>query len=103
MATFYDSLPLNVIKKLVKMELVETCETTGVEIKAIEFDDNIYGYDEDPKLQELNQMLTVTANIEGATKSNDNGEHPWLLEWSADMGQFTSVMRDDQDEDVIGS
>ena len=97
--TFYDSMPLTVVKKLVKTELVETCETTGVEIKAIEFDDNLYGGpsdDEELNTDELNQMLTVIASVEGATNDGDNGEHPWLLEWSCDMAQFTSIMRTDQ-------
>ena len=48
MATFYDALPLAVIKQLVKAELMDACRTTEVEIHGIEFDDELYGYDEDP-------------------------------------------------------
>lgn len=98
MATFYDSLPLNVVKRLVKAELMEAYRTTKVEIVSFEFDDDIYGYDDDPKAQELLQQLTVTATVEGDEEcfSKDYGTHPWLMEWSADMGQFTSLMRADQ-------
>lgn len=101
MATFYDSLPLTVVKQLIKAELMEAYRTTEVEIHGIEFDDDIYGYDEDPKSQELLQRLKVTATVSGNEKcfSKDYGTHPWSLEWSADMGQFTTLMRDDQDND----
>lgn len=102
MATFYDSLPLNVVKKLIKAELMEAYRTTEVEIHSIEFDDDIYGYDEDPKSQELLQQMTVTATVHGNEQcfNEDYGTHPWLLEWSADMGQFTSLMRSDQKKDA---
>ena len=100
MATFYDSLPLAVIKQLVKAELMDAYRTTEVEIHGIEFDDNLYGYDEDPKSQELLQRLTVTATVNGNEEcfSEDYGTHSWQLEWSADMGQFTQLERADQDE-----
>ena len=100
MATFYDSLPLKVIKQLVKAELMEAYRTTEVEIHGIEFDDDLYGYDEKPELQELLQRLTVTATVKGSEKcfSEDYGTHPWWLEWSADMAQFTQLSRADQDE-----
>lgn len=102
MATFYDSLPLTVIKQLVKAELMEAYRTTEVEIHGIEFDDNLYGYDEKTELQELLQQLMVTATVKGseACFSNDYGTHPWLLEWSADMVQFTRLERADQDNDA---
>lgn len=101
MATFYDSLPLCVVKQLVKAKLMEACRTTKVEIICFEFDEDIYGYDDDPELQELLQQLTVTATIDGDEEcfSKDYGTHPWLLEWSADMAQFTSLARADQDND----
>jgi hypothetical protein len=38
MATFYDSLPLSVVKQLVKAELMEAYRTTKVEIISYEFD-----------------------------------------------------------------
>ena len=105
MATFYDSLPLTVIKQLVKAELMEAYRTTEVEIHGIEFDDNLYGYDEDPKLQELLQRLTVTATVNGSEEcfSEDYGTHPWTLEWSADMVQFTQLERADEEEDSTAS
>jgi len=96
MVTFYDSLPLNVVRQLIKVELMETCKTTEVEIKSIEFDDNVYGLDEDPKSQEVGQRMKVTADVKGSVYENDNGIHSWVLEWSADMCQFISVCRDDQ-------
>lgn len=92
-------MPLSVIKRLVKVELMEACKTTNVVIKAIEFDDELYGYDEDPDLQELNQMLTVIADISTDDErfADCNGVHPWMMEWSCDMAQFITVMRDDQE------
>ena len=101
MATFYDALPLAVIKQLVKAELMQHCRTTEVEIHGIEFDDNLYGYDEDPAQQELLQRLTVKATITGSEECfrKDYGTHPWWLEWSADMAQFTQSARADQDDD----
>lgn len=101
MATFYDSLPLSVVKQLVKAELMEAYRTTKVEIISFEFDEDIYGYDDDPELQELLQQLTVTATVEGDEDcfKEDYGKHPWLLEWDANMVQFTSLARADQNDD----
>ena len=101
MATFYDSLPLSVVKQLVKAELMEACRTTKVEIISYEFDEDIYGYDDDPESQELLQQLTVTATVEGDEDcfKEDYGKHPWLLEWDANMVQFTRLERADQGED----
>lgn len=103
MATFYDSLPLNVIKQVIKAELMESTKATECAIESMEFDDEIYGYDEDPKLQELNQQLTVVATLKGDAPqfSKEYGTHPWLMEWSADMAQFTSLCRMDQDDDKL--
>jgi hypothetical protein len=105
MATFYDSLPLSVVKQLVKAELMEAYRTTKVEIISYEFDEDIYGYDDDPESQELLQQLTVTATVEGDEDcfKEDYGKHPWLLEWDANMVQFTSLMRADQGEDKDAS
>ena len=99
MATFYDSLPLNVIKQVIKAELMEGTKATKCEIVSIEFDDEIYGYDEDPQKQELLQQLTVTATLEGDAEpfARDYGTHPWMMEWSADMAQFVSSSREDQE------
>lgn len=101
MATFYDSLPLRVVKQLVKAELMEAYRTTKVEIISFEFDENLYSYDDDPELQELLQQLTVTATVEGDEDcfKEDYGKHPWLLEWDANMVQFTRLERADQGED----
>jgi len=108
MATFYDSLPLSVVKQLVKAELMEAYRTTKVEIISFEFDEDIYGYDDDPEypeLQDLLQQLTVTATVEGDEDcfKEDYGKHPWLLEWDANMVQFTSLIRADQGEDKDAS
>lgn len=99
MATFYDSLPLCVVKQLVKAELMEAYRTTKVEIISFEFDEDYYGYDDDPESQELLQKLTVTATVEGDEDcfKEDYGKHPWLLEWDANMVQFTRLERDDQE------
>lgn len=97
MATFYDSLPLNTVLRLVKMELVEACETTRVKIKTIEYDDEIYCYNEGYN-EEKQQHLTAVACVEGAKFASDNGEHPWLLEWSCNMSMFISVGRTDQED-----
>lgn len=105
MATFYDSLPLSVVKQLVKAELMEAYRTTKVEIISFEFDENLYDYDDDPELQELLQQLTVTATVEGDEDcfKEDYGKHPWLLEWDANMARFTSLARADQGEDKDAS
>lgn len=105
MATFYDALPLTVIKRLVKAELMEAYRTTEVEIHGIAFDENLYGYADEPEEQELLQRLTVTATVKGSEEcfSKDYGTHPWLLEWSADMAQFTQLERADQEEDDTAS
>lgn len=101
MATFYDSLPLNVIKQVIKAELLEATKATNCEIISIEFDDEIYGCCDNPQMQELEQRLTVTVAMEGDVPafSKDYGTHPWLMEWSADMAKFFSLYRMDQDED----
>ena len=101
MATFYDSLPLSVVKQLVKAELMEAYRTTKVDIISFEFDEDIYGYDDDPESQELLQQLTVTATVEGNEDcfKEDYGKHPWLLEWDANMVKFISLARADQDDD----
>ena len=105
MATFYDSLPLSVVRQLVKAELMEAYRTTKVEIISFEFDEDLYGYDDDPESQELLQQLTVTATVEGDEDcfKEDYGKHPWLLEWDANMAQFTSLARVDQDENKDAS
>ena len=105
MATFYDSLPLSVVKQLVKAELMEAYRTTKVEIISFEFDEDLYGYDDDPELQELLQQLTVTATVEGDEDcfKEDYGKHPWLVEWDANMAQFTRLERADQDDDKDAS
>lgn len=105
MATFYDSLPLSVVKQLVKAELMEAYRTTKVDIIGFEFDEDLYGYDDDSESQELLQQLTVTATVEGDEDcfKEDYGKHPWLLEWDANMVQFTSLMRADQGEDKDAS
>jgi hypothetical protein len=105
MATFYDALPLTVIKRLVKAELMEAYRTTEVEIHGIVFDENLYGYADEPELQELLQQLTVTATVEGDEDcfKEDYGKHTWLLEWDANMVQFTRLERADQDDDKDAS
>lgn len=105
MATFYDSLPLSVVKQLVKAEMMEAYRTTKVEIISFEFDENLYGYDDVPESQELLQQLTVTATVDGDEDcfKEDYGKHPWLLEWDANMVQFTSLWRADQGEDKDAS
>lgn len=105
MATFYGSLPLSVVKQLVKAELMEAYRTTKVEIISFEFDEDLYGYDDDPESQELFQQLTVTATVEGDEDcfKEDYGKHPWLLEWDANMVQFTRLERADQDDDKDAS
>ena len=101
MATFYDSLPLSMVKQLVKAELMEAYRTTKVEIISFEFDEDLYEYDDDPESQELLQQLTVTATVEGDEDcfKEDYGKHPWLLEWDTNMAQFTSLARADQGDD----
>ena len=105
MATFYDSLPLSVVKQLVKAEMMEAYRTTKVEIISFEFDENIYGYDDVPELQKLLQQLTVTATVDGDEDcfKEDYGKHPWLLEWDANMVKFTRLWRADQGEDKDAS
>lgn len=100
MSTFYDTLPLTVIKQLVKSELMQAYRTTEVEIHGIEFDGGIYSYY--GNLQEPIQRLTVKATVTGSEECfcKDYGTHPWLMEWSADMAQFTELYRTDKDDEV---
>ena len=86
-AIFFEDLKEDAQKRIIAHEMVTIlgCEPDEVEVENVTVEDDMYGYDEDPKKQEL--LEHAHADI--------NGE-AWLMVWDCFAHEFTTVMKENQ-------
>lgn len=86
-AIFFDDLKEDAQKRIIahEMETILDCEPNEVKVENVIIDDGLYGYDKDPKKQEL--LEHIHADI--------NGE-AWLMVWDCLTNEFTTEMKENQ-------
>lgn len=89
-AIFFSDMTEEGQKRVATQGLTEISEYSNytpdqIEVETITVDDDAYGYDEDPKKQEL--LEHIHADI--------NGE-AWLMVWDCFAHEFTTVMKENQ-------
>ena len=95
MATKIQSLPMAVVFKLVKADLMESYRTHDVQVLSIGLCDAGEVGD-----AENEQSILVTATVQSDEEcfAKDCGTHPWLMTWDEDECCFDFMSRDDQDD-----
>ena len=86
-AIFFEDLKEDAQKRIIAHEMatILVCEPDEVEVENVTVEDDMYGYDEDPKKQGL--LEHAHADI--------NGE-AWLMVWDCFAHEFTTVMKENQ-------
>ena len=86
-AIFFEDLKEDAQKIIIAHEMatILDCEPDEVEVENITVEDDMYGYDEDPKKQEM--LEHIHADI--------NGE-AWLMVWDCFAHEFTTDMKENQ-------
>ena len=86
-AIFFNDLKEEAQKRIIQHELMNIydCDPDSIDVDSINVDTDAYGYDEDPKKQEL--LEHVHADI--------NGE-AWLMVWDCFTHEFTTDMKENQ-------
>ena len=88
-------MPLNIVLKLAKEELMTVFQTVKVEILGVTLDYSYCGDFND------GAPLVVTSKMTDTVGSKKNcGKHPWLMLWDEDACGFHTIMRLDQNEEV---
>jgi hypothetical protein len=84
---FFEDLEEYAQERIIAHEMANIldCEPDEVEVENITTDEDFYGYDEDPKMQEL--LEHIHADI--------NGE-AWLMVWDCFTHEFTTDMKENQ-------
>lgn len=92
-----DSFPFKVIKKLIVAEMLESHPEYDIEFGPMKISD--VDYDEDN--YEATQFVEVMLHI-NTYNENDKAQcwHPWLFVWDCDRSEFSSIMRDDQTQQI---
>lgn len=83
-AIFFDDLKKNAQQRLIKDELESIVETPVTNIQ-VSIDKDLYGYDDDPNKQTLEQHI-------GAKVRYYKRTFTWLLVWNCYDHKFTTVM-----------
>lgn len=99
MATKIQSLPMAVVFKMVKADLMESYRTHDVQVLSIGLCDSEELDDAD---NEQSIMVMATVNSDEECFAKDCGTHPWVLTWDEDECCFCYSHRWDQDEDDDG-
>ena len=86
-AIFFEDLKEDAQKRIIadEMATIMDCESDEIEVSNITVDEDCYGYDEDPKKQEL--LEHVHADID---------DEAWLLVWDCFGHEFTTDMKENQ-------
>ena len=86
-AIFFNDLKEEAQKRIIQLELINIydCDPDSIDVESINVDPEAYGYDEDPKKQEL--LEHIHADI--------NGE-AWLMVWDCFAHEFTTDMKENQ-------
>ena len=86
-AIFFEDLKEDAQKRIIadEMATIMDCEPDEIEVRNITVDEDCYGYNEDPKKQEL--LEHVHADIDGEA---------WLLVWDCFWHEFTTDMKENQ-------
>lgn len=86
-AIFFEDLKEDAQKRIIadEMATIMDCESDEIDVSNITVDEDCYGYDEDPKKQEL--LEHVHADIDGEA---------WLLVWDCFGHEFTTDMKENQ-------
>ena len=84
---FFNDLKEDAQKRIIQLELtnIYDCVPDSIDVESINVDPDTYGYDEDPKKQEL--LEHIHADI--------NGE-AWLMVWDCFAHEFTTDMKENQ-------
>ena len=83
-AIFFDDLKKDAQQRLIKDELEAIVETPVTNIQ-VSIDKDLYGYDDDPKKQTLEQRIIARVH-------NFNRKNFWLLIWNSLDHEFTTVL-----------
>ena len=86
-AILFEDLKEDAQKRIIAHEMatILDCDPDEVEVKNITVDEDLYGYDEDTKKQEL--LEDIHADINGET---------WLMVWDCFTHEFTTNMKENQ-------
>ena len=86
-AIFFEDLKEDAQKRIIAHEMatILDCEPDEVEVENVTVEDDMYGYDEDPKKQGL--LEHAHADI--------NGE-AWLMVWDCFAHEFATDMKENQ-------
>ena len=84
-AIFFEDLKEDAQKRIIAHEMatILDCEPDEVEVENITVDDDMYGYDEDPKKQELLEHIHA-----------ETSEGNWLLVWDCMEREFQTEMKE---------
>jgi len=86
-AIFFEDLKEDAQKRIIAHEMASilNCEPDEVEVENITVEDDMYGYVEDPKKQELLEHVHADINSEA-----------YLMVWDCFAHEFTTVMKENQ-------
>jgi hypothetical protein len=86
-AIFFEDLKEDAQKRIIAHETatILDCEPDEVEVENITVEDDMYGYDENPKKQELLEHVHADINSEAC-----------LMVWDCFAHEFTTVMKENQ-------
>lgn len=98
--TYFDSLPLTIIKKLIKAQILESYPHYKIDFGSLNLDeDDMEPFEDeaDDTIQAVRVMLHINTPDE-----NDPARcwHPWLFIWNCNESRFESFMRDDQTKQI---
>ena len=86
-AIFFEDLKEDAQKRIIAHEMgtIMGCELEEVAVENVTTDKDLYGYDEEPKKQELLQHIHADINGEA-----------WLMVWDCFTHEFTTDMKENQ-------
>jgi hypothetical protein len=86
-AIFFEDLKEDAQKRIIAHEMatILDCEPDEEEVENVTVEDDMYGYDGDPKKQELLEHVHADINSEA-----------WLMVWDCFAHEFTTVMKENQ-------
>lgn len=98
--TYIDSLPLRIIKQLIKAEFNDLHHDYKIELGALNLDDEELCPQED-EVGNLVQRVKVMVHV-NSPKEDDPAQcwHPWTLIWNCNDSEFETLMRDDQTQHI---
>ena len=85
-AIFFDDLKESAQERLIIDAMHDILQDKYIAVRSIEIDPNLYGYDEDPAKQTLEQQISVGIVINRMSQ-------PWLFEWNCLDKEFTTVIK----------